>query len=101
MEYNGSASLGSPNSTQQYLKVDYMNGCRYKELNLQCIYNTATHKEHTFRNNIMGTPSFIVPSRHVHSFVLGPIGAEVAWHVEMRSLPCHIASSYLALLTGY
>ena len=33
-------------------------------------------------------------------FFLGPIGAEVAWHVAMRSLPCHMGYSYLARLTG-
>ena len=33
-------------------------------------------------------------------FVLGPICAEVAGHVAMRSLPCHMGSSYLARLTG-
>ena len=32
-------------------------------------------------------------------FVLGPICAEVAGHVAMRSLPCHMGSSYLARLT--
>ena len=33
-------------------------------------------------------------------FVLGPICAEVAGHVAMRSLPRHMGSSYLARLTG-
>ena len=32
-------------------------------------------------------------------FVLGPLGAEVAWLVALRSLPCHMGSSYLAPLT--
>ena len=32
--------------------------------------------------------------------VLGPIGTEVAWLVALRSLPCHMGSSYLARLTG-
>ena len=48
----------------------------------------------------MGVVSFIVPSRDVHSLFLGPIGAEVAWLVALRSLPCHMGSSYLARLTG-
>ena len=44
----------------------------------------------------------IVPSQYSHSalFVLGPICAEVAGYVAMRSLPCHMGSSYLARLTG-
>ena len=33
-------------------------------------------------------------------FVLGPIGAEVACHVAMSSLPCHMGYSYLARRTG-
>ena len=32
-------------------------------------------------------------------FVLGTIGAEVAWFVALSSLPCHMGSSYLARLT--
>ena len=48
----------------------------------------------------MGTPSFIVRSRDVHSLFFGPIGTEVAWYVAMRSLPCHMGSSYLARPTG-
>ena len=48
----------------------------------------------------MGTPFFIVPSRDVDALFLGPIGAEVAWLVALRSLPCHMGSSYLAELTG-
>ena len=32
-------------------------------------------------------------------FVLDPICAEVAGHVAMTSLPCHMGSSYLARLT--
>ena len=38
---------------------------------------------------------------NVHSLFLGPIGAEVAWLVALRSLPCHMGTSYLARLTGY
>ena len=34
------------------------------------------------------------PGQHFH------ICAEVAGHVAMRSLPCHMGSSYLARLTG-
>ena len=48
----------------------------------------------------MGILPFIVPSRDVNSLFLGPIGAEVATHVALRSLPCHMGSSYLARLTG-
>ena len=48
----------------------------------------------------MGILSFIVPPRDVHSLFWDPIGAEVAWLVALRSLPCHMASSYLARLTG-
>ena len=48
----------------------------------------------------MGTLSFIVLSRDVHSLFLRPIGAEVAWLVALTSLPCHMGSSYLARLTG-
>ena len=32
-------------------------------------------------------------------FVFGPIGAEVAWLVALKSLPCHQGSSYVARLT--
>ena len=49
----------------------------------------------------MGSHSSIVPSRDVHSLLLGPIGAEVAWPVALRSLPCHMGYSYLARLSGY
>ena len=48
-----------------------------------------------------GSLSSTVPSRDLHSLFLGPIGAEVAWHLKMRSLPCHMRYSYLAGLTGY
>ena len=41
----------------------------------------------------MGTLSLIGLFCDVQSFVLGPIGHEVAWHVAMRSLPCHMGSS--------
>ena len=47
----------------------------------------------------MGSHSSIVPSCDVHSLFLGPIGAEVAWLVALRSLPCHMGYSYLARLT--
>ena len=78
-----------------------MKGCSNKGKNPQCIYNHATHQDHRFRNDIwktalMETVSFIMPFRDVHLTVLGPIGAEVAWHVVMRSLPCNMGSSYLA-----
>ena len=46
-----------------------------------------------------GSRSPLVPSQDVHSLFLGPIGAEVAWPVALRSLPCHIRYSYLARLT--
>ena len=83
-----------------------MKGCSHKGNNLQCIYDNATHNDHIFTKDIwktalMGTLSFMVPSRDVHSIVLGPIGAQVAWHVAMWSLPCHMGSSYLARLTEY
>ena len=42
----------------------------------------------------------IVPSLGCALFVFGPIGAEVAWLVALRSLPCHMGTSYLARLTG-
>ena len=48
-----------------------------------------------------GSHPSIVPSRDVHSLCLGPIGAEVAWLVALRSLPCHMGYSYLARLAGY
>ena len=38
---------------------------------------------------------------YLRSLFLGPIGAEVAWLVALRSLPCHMGTSYLARLTGY
>ena len=44
---------------------------------------------------------FIGPSRDVHSLFLGLMGAEVAWHVALTSLPCQMGTSYLAKLTGY
>ena len=48
----------------------------------------------------MGTLSF---SGAIHRCVLllGSMGAEVAWHVAPRSLPCRMGSTYLARLTGY
>ena len=48
-----------------------------------------------------GSHSSIVPSRDVHCLFLGPIGAEVAWLVALRSPPCHMGYSYLARLAGY
>ena len=48
----------------------------------------------------MGILSFIVPCRDVDSLFWGPIGAEVAWLVALRSLPCHMGYFYLARLTG-
>ena len=53
------------------------------------------------KNCPKGSHSSIVPNGDVHSLVLGPIGAEVAWLVVLRSLPCHMGYSYLARLTGY
>ena len=44
----------------------------------------------------MGIFSVIVPSGNV----FGPIGAEVAWLVALKSLPCLMGYSYLARLTG-
>ena len=48
----------------------------------------------------MVTQSPLCHLRRCALFVLGPICAEVAGHVAMRSLPCHMGSSYLARLTG-
>ena len=47
----------------------------------------------------MVTQSPLCHLRRCALFVLGPICAEVAGHVAMRSLPCHMGSSYLARLT--
>ena len=43
----------------------------------------------------------IVPSWDVHFLILCPIGAEVAWHVVLRSLQSHMGAYYLARLIGY
>ena len=48
-----------------------------------------------------GSLSSTVPCWDVHTLFSGPIGAEVAWLVAMRSPPCHMGYSYLASLTGY
>ena len=57
-------------------------------------------EKNRLKNCPKGSHSSIVPSSDVHYLFLGPIGAEVAWLVALRSLSCHMGYSYLARLTG-
>ena len=57
--------------------------------------------KHRLESCPKGSHSSIVPCRDVHSLFLGPIGAEVACLVALRSLPGHMGYFYLARLTGY
>ena len=105
-QINGTASPSTPDRAKQDLNIHYMNCCSHIGMYVQCLYNKAPHNHYRFKEEIwktalMDTLSFMVPSRDVDSFVLGPIGASVAWYVALRSLPCHMGSSYLARLTGY
>ena len=73
----------------------------------QTVYlQQVSHKDYRSRNDNwktahMNTLSFYSAIWRCALFVLGPIGAEVAWLVALRSLPCHMGTSYLAGLTGY
>ena len=73
----------------------------------QTVYlHSVTHKDYRFRKYNwktahMGTLSFYSAIWRCALFVPGPIGAEVAWLVALRSLPCHMGTSYLARLSGY
>ena len=78
-----------------------MKGCTNNGKSLNCTYSKATHKDHRFRNDIlkpahMGFLCFYSAIERCALFVSGPIFAEVAWHVALRSLSCHMESSYLA-----
>ena len=86
--------------------MHYMKGYSNNRTNLQCTYSKATHKDHTFRKHIgksahMRTLSVYSAISRCALFVFGPIGAGVAWHMALRSLSCHMGSSYLARLYGY
>ena len=59
----------------------------------------SNSKDHRFRNDIskaalMGTLRFLSAIYRCGLFVLGLIGAVLAWLVALRSLPCHMGSSY-------
>ena len=83
-----------------------MKGCRQWRRDRQCIYTTELTKTPDLERIMEKLPTralctFILQCRDVHSFFSVPIGAEVSWHVALRSLPCHMGISYLARLTGY
>ena len=54
---------------------------------------TKTTKDVWKRNDkiaLIGSLSFCSAIQRCALFVLSPIGAEVAWHAALRSLPCHM-----------
>ena len=58
------------------------------EKDRQCIYTNELHKDARFTNDNwktahMGTLPFCNAIKRCALFVLGPIGAEVAWHVAV------------------
>ena len=85
-------------------QIQDMKGCSQWGKDRQCIYTKEIHKDNRFRNDNWktaptGTLSLYSAIWRCALYVLGRIGAEVAWHVAFRSLPCHMGTSYLAGLT--
>ena len=83
-----------------------MKGCSASKNNRQCIYTKELHKDQRIEKNNsktaqMGTLSVYSAIKRCALFVLGPIGAEVAWHETLTSLPCHMGTSYLARQTRH
>ena len=83
-----------------------LKGCSPSENHRRCIYTKKLYKDHRFgSDNLktanMGTLYLYSAIYRCALFVLGPNGAEVAWHVALRSLICHMGTSYLARRTGY
>ena len=83
-----------------------------KEIDLQYIHNKESNTEFKLDKivRIQTNQSRKMACRHIlwnsaimrcALFGLGPIGALVAWHVAMRSLTCHMGSSYLVWRTAY